>query len=159
VTNDIEAAARAAAEYVDGVWRKDAGTAWTPIRLPLIRDAVASALAHATRGGVKCAKCGEVISTAGCLCGSNTPVTIAPSHATGEGGTRGEVEKARERFARAAIELRHVEDALYEAHPDDDALDDYKENVTMAEVRADGAWADYLSALSRALPEAREGKS
>ena len=136
MTNDIEAAARAAAEYVDGVWRKDAGTAWTPIRLPLIRDAVASALAHATRGGVKCAKCGEVISTAGCLCGSNTPVTIAPSHATGEGGTRGEVWPAwRVAFHRAWT------DAV--GRPGYDK----------------GFWRELENAMLRALPEAREGKS
>ena len=142
--NDIEAAARAAAEYVDGVWRKDAGTAWTPIRLPLIRDAVASALAHDTRGGVKCAKCGEVISTAGCLCGSNTPVTIAPPPATGEAGTRGEGEIRKD-------ERKRCEDAvaaLMEIGTCGLDMRGCKPRVVLG----------YAIDAIRALPEAREGK-
>ena len=86
MTNDIEAAARALLAAIDRTMFGP-GQAVAPYV-----ESLRSALAHDTRGGVKCAKCGEVISTAGCLCGSNTPVTIAPPPATGEAGTRGENE-------------------------------------------------------------------
>lgn len=103
-------------------------------------ESLRSALAHDTRGGVKCAKCGEVISTAGCLCGSNTPVTIAPPPATGEAGTRGENEIRAEVIEECAKTCDSV--------VNDPDTKSYSDPVASAEECGEKI---------RALSEAREG--
>jgi len=136
--SDIEAAARAAARHaLDAVGvRPNNADDFDEI----VDNAARSALAHAARGeGERCPTCGSFKRDNACRDAWHD----TPPPATGEAGTRGEVEKASGFVLAAAVAWLYAQ-----ALPPGDT----------ARACSDAGLAGAVAAYLRALPEAREGK-
>jgi hypothetical protein len=133
--SDIEAAARA---LVEASWQLN-----SDVRCAMEGkwEALRSALAHAARGeGERCPTCGSFKRDNACRDAWHD----TPPPATGEAGTRGEVEKASGFVLAAAVAWLYAQ-----ALPPGDT----------ARACSDAGLAGAVAAYLRALPEAREGES